>query len=68
MVHISPNYKLTEDNFFKMCIILYRIQSGIPVVLMGESGVGKTSLITELIKIIKAELIVFQVHAGKRKR
>lgn len=51
-----------------MCIILYRIQSGIPVVLMGESGVGKTSLITELIKIIKAELIVFQVHAGKRKR
>lgn len=51
-----------------MCIVLYRIQSGIPVVLMGESGVGKTSLITEMAKIIKADLKIFHVHAGKRKK
>ena len=39
------NYVITSDNFKKMILILYRINANIPVILMGETGCGKTSLI-----------------------
>jgi MoxR-like ATPase len=31
---------------------------------MGETGVGKTSLVDYLAKIIDAECITFNIHAG----
>lgn len=45
-------YKLTLDNFFKMCLIIHRSQSYIPCVIMGESGVGKTALIDFLVRVV----------------
>jgi ABC-type lipoprotein export system ATPase subunit len=39
------HYVVTADNFLKMCIIYLRLQSRVPVVIMGETGCGKTSLI-----------------------
>jgi len=44
----EDNYVITNDNFKKMILILYRIASNIPVILMGETGCGKTSLIIKL--------------------
>ena len=46
------NYVITSDNFKKMILILYRINANIPVILMGETGCGKTSLINKLNQLI----------------
>ena len=44
----KDNYVITIDNFRKMILILYRIVANIPVILMGETGCGKTALIKKL--------------------
>ena len=48
----NGNYVFTRDNFIKMILIYLRIKSNIPVILMGETGCGKTSLIKMLSLII----------------
>ncbi|CAF1035564.1 unnamed protein product [Rotaria sordida] len=59
------DYVLTPDNFIKMLLIYMRIQSDIPVLIMGETGCGKTSLIQFLCqKILDEELEIFRIHAG----
>jgi midasin (ATPase involved in ribosome maturation) len=59
------NYVLTRDNFFKMCFLIQRERCGIPCIIEGESGVGKTALITFLSKyIFKNKLRVYNIHAG----
>ena len=45
----KDEYVITNDNFRKMVLIIYRIVANIPVILMGETGCGKTSLIKKLI-------------------
>jgi len=58
-------YKITIDCFFKMCLIIQKIKCKIPIVLMGESGVGKTALIKFLANcIFEEELYILNVHAG----
>ena len=49
---IAGNYIFTADNFFKMILILLKIRAKIPVIMMGESGCGKTSLIRKLSEMI----------------
>ncbi|ETO02505.1 hypothetical protein RFI_34926, partial [Reticulomyxa filosa] len=39
------DYALTFDNILKMVAIFFRIKSGIPVLIMGETGCGKTKLL-----------------------
>ena len=48
----EDNYVITQDNFRKMILILYRIIANIPVILMGETGCGKTSLIKKLNQLL----------------
>ena len=48
----EDDYVLTTDNFRKMILILYRIIANIPVILMGETGCGKTALIKKLNKLL----------------
>ena len=45
---ILGNYILTPDNFIKMIIILLLIRENVPIILMGEPGCGKKSLIKKL--------------------
>ena len=49
---ITGDYVLTADNFVKMVLILLRIRSRIPVIMMGETGCGKTSLIRKLSEML----------------
>ena len=49
----QDEYVITNDNFRKMVLIIYRIVANIPVILMGETGCGKTSLIKNIKSIIK---------------
>ena len=64
-------YKITEENYKKMILILFRIFANIPVILMGETGCGKTELIKQLMKLLnkdkknrKSNLILKNMHSG----
>ena len=41
----DPNYELTSDNVIKILATHTRLRCGIPVVIIGETGCGKTRLI-----------------------
>ena len=64
----KDKYVITNDNFRKMVLILYRIVvSDIPVILMGETGCGKTTLIRKLNQLIndgKENLKIINIHPG----
>ena len=60
----SVQYALTTDNVLKMVLIAVRIQANVPVVLMGETGCGKTSLIRYLAQCCNASLHEVSIHAG----
>ncbi|OUM64773.1 hypothetical protein PIROE2DRAFT_60449 [Piromyces sp. E2] len=61
---IVGNYVFTEDNFVKLILISLRLRADVPVVLMGETGAGKTSLIKILAKLKCITLHVKNIHAG----
>jgi hypothetical protein len=59
------NYVLSPDNFLKIILIHHKLKSNLPVVIMGETGVGKTSLISYMaLKLLKTKFLVFNIHAG----
>ena len=65
---IVGKYVFTADNFVKMILILLRIRADIPVIMMGETGCGKTSLITMLSKLLNngsdKNMKIKNIHAG----
>ncbi|KAJ5078462.1 hypothetical protein M0811_04787 [Anaeramoeba ignava] len=64
----QSRYTFTTDNFLKMIFIQYRLFAGLPVILLGETGCGKTSLINYLCdKILQQKLFTLTIH-GKIKR
>ncbi|XP_068731188.1 uncharacterized protein [Montipora capricornis] len=58
------DYALTPDNILKMVLIIQRINAGIPVIVMGETGCGKTSLVRYLARTCDVPFHVFNFHAG----
>ncbi len=61
----GPPYAITKDNFYKMCLIYQRAMAGLPSIIMGETGIGKTSLIEFLTRQVLAEpCLVMNIHAG----
>ena len=71
---VLKSYIFTVDNFIKLILILIRIRANVPVILMGETGCGKTSLIRIIanisklknpeIKIEENNMKIFNIHAG----
>ena len=65
---IAGNYVFTADNFVKMILILLRINAKIPVIMMGETGCGKTSLIRKLAEMKNdgeaVNMKIMDIHAG----
>ena len=58
---------MTDDNYKKMVLLIYRIKANVPVIIMGETGCGKTSLIIKLSQLINnGEQLVekFDIHSG----
>ncbi len=55
MKNILEKIAILKDNFFKMALIYLRIRSRIPVILMGETGIGKTALVNMLAKIMNKD-------------
>ena len=48
----NENYVITNDNFRKMILLVYRIRANVPVIIMGDTGCGKTMLITKLNQLL----------------
>jgi len=62
---LHSQYVFTADSYIKMLLIYLRIQSNLPVLIMGETGCGKTALIQCLCqKILDDHMEVFHIHAG----
>ena len=62
--NLFSRYALTTDNVLKMVLIILRIRVNIPVIIMGETGCGKTSLIRYLANTCGVQFYTFNVHAG----
>uniref|UniRef100_A0A8C2UJJ3 RING-type E3 ubiquitin transferase n=1 Tax=Coturnix japonica TaxID=93934 RepID=A0A8C2UJJ3_COTJA len=65
----DETYELTTDNVLKMLAIEMRFRCNIPVVIMGETGCGKTRLVNFLCKLRRSFLEVenmklVKVHGG----
>ncbi|KAM3592519.1 uncharacterized protein V6R79_020598 [Siganus canaliculatus] len=65
----DPTYELTADNVMKMLAIHMRFRCGIPVVIMGETGCGKTRLVRFLCELQRQErpvenMVLVKVHGG----
>lgn len=62
---VAPlNFVLTKENMFKMIAICYRVRAGIPVLVMGETGCGKTFCVTYLCKFLGISFHALDVHGG----
>ena len=64
---IVGDYVFTSDNFFKIILILLRIRANVPVIIMGETGCGKTSLIRKLSELMnngECNMEILNMHAG----
>ncbi|XP_069825251.1 E3 ubiquitin-protein ligase RNF213 [Dendropsophus ebraccatus] len=65
----DDTYELTMDNILKILAIKMRFRCGIPVVIMGETGCGKTRLIKFLCHLCKGfvdaeNMKLVKVHGG----
>ena len=65
----DPTYELTSDNVRKMLAIHMRFRCGIPVIIMGETGCGKTRLVRFLCDLQKEgreleNMKLVKVHGG----
>ncbi|KAM9843458.1 E3 ubiquitin-protein ligase rnf213-alpha-like [Aulostomus maculatus] len=65
----DETYELTTDNVLKILAIHMRFRCGIPVIIMGETGCGKTRLIKFLCELRRSgtateNLKLIKVHGG----
>ena len=66
----DKTYELTTDNVLKMLAIQMRFRCGIPVVMMGETGCGKTRMVEFMCKLKRGDdknfqnMVVVKVHGG----
>ena len=61
------NYVITNDNFNKMVLLIYRIKANVPVIIMGDTGCGKTALITKLNQLLnngETTIQIINIHPG----
>ena len=64
LIDVVGSYVFTGDNFIKMILILHRIRANIPVIMMGETGCGKTSLIRIISELKMNKMKILNIHAG----
>ena len=64
--HKFKDYVFTMDNYLKMVLLFLRLRAGIPTIIIGETGSGKTYLIKMLSLIYgqNENLYVLKFHTG----
>jgi hypothetical protein len=63
-VNLFQSYALTPDNILKMILIILRVRVNVPVIIMGDTGCGKTSLVRYLANTCRVQFYTLNVHAG----
>eukprot|EP00105_Crassostrea_gigas_P007930 XP_011422347.1 PREDICTED: E3 ubiquitin-protein ligase rnf213-alpha isoform X2 [Crassostrea gigas] len=69
----DPTYELTTDNVKKILAIYMRFRCDIPVIIMGETGCGKTRLVKFMcqlqcpIGVEVQNMVLMKVHGGTRR-
>jgi hypothetical protein len=63
-VRTFNTFVLTIDNVFKMLAVYFRLEAGMPVVIMGETGCGKTYSIQYLATVLAYPFFKLDVHGG----
>ena len=61
---VDESFVLTIDNIMKMLAVWFRVGSKIPVVIMGETGCGKTFSISYLAAFLNIAFHKLDVHGG----
>ena len=65
IIDCEPGYVVNIDNCLKICLIVQRMRLNIPIVIMGEAGIGKTALLRHVVKnLFKHDFKVFNINAG----
>ena len=62
---VFSSYALTPDNMLKMILIILRVRANVPIIIMGETGCGKTSLVEYLANLCQIPFLVYNFHAGR---
>ena len=62
--NMQHGYVITVDNLLKMLSISLRLKFGLPVVVMGETGCGKSSLMRSMCAILTWRLYTLNIHGG----
>ena len=60
-------YELNIDNYLKIMLILQKKRAGIPVIIMGETGCGKTFLLKYIAEVLysgKADFFAYTLYHG----
>jgi hypothetical protein len=60
----SPPFVLTQDSLVRLLSIKTRLQCGMPVILQGETGQGKTHLLSHFAKVTGTLFEIINVHRG----
>jgi len=62
---LDPNKKLLLSDYVMMVLIYLKTKCGIPVIMMGETGCGKTRLLKFLTNsLLEVDLKIINFHAG----
>ena len=61
---LGGKYCVTGDSVLKMIAIVLRLRTGIPCVVLGDAGCGKSFLVTYLASFLDIPLRVLNVHGG----
>ena len=61
----NKGFVVTLDNFMKISLIILKAELKIPIVMMGESGCGKTYLINFMVtELMNEEFLKINMHPG----
>ena len=60
----APLYIHTVDNLLKMLSVSMRMKCGLPVIVMGETGCGKSSLMRSMCAVLGWRLHTLNIHGG----
>ena len=65
----QKRFMITPDNYLKMRLLLQRAEIGIPSILLGESGCGKTFLIEFISEVLFGdEMLMMTFYSGVSER
>ena len=61
---LQHGYVITVDNLLKMLSVSMRMKCGLPVIVMGETGCGKSSLMRSMCAVLGWRLHTLNIHGG----